>query len=241
MLNLDCPVSELHCNFGRAMHNDQSVPLSEALQHFSDPSDRKELRALEVYDAPIFILDGPETERDRLRSRYLQLRERLEADLVAKLTAGSLQATGFECPVGLDDERRLIRAEWWETLEPNFAASEAKGVGGMHVVDIRVQTSKPVRTRSPRQIPPDAHVLSEHALLVRLRTEVRSWLQQEARARGTRWQKKHYCSAARSRFGDRVTDNLFNDVWRSADLPEALRRPGLRKTSKYSSGSSPPV
>jgi hypothetical protein len=222
------------------MHNDQSVPLSEALQHFSDPSDRKELRALEVYDAPIFILDGPETERDRLRSRYLQLRERLEADLVAKLTAGSLQATGFECPVGLDDERRLIRAEWWETLEPIFAASEAKGVGGMHVVDIRVQTSKPARTRSARRIPADVHVPSEHTLLARLRTDVRRWLLQEARARGTSWQKKHYRSEARTRFGDRATDNLFNEVWRLADLPEALRRPGLRKADHYLSGSSLP-
>ena len=223
------------------MKSNQSVPLSEALQHFTDPSDREELRALEIYDAPIVILGRPETERDRLRSRYRQLKERLEADIVAKLTAGSLQATGLECPVGLDDERRPIRAEWWERLKPDFAASEAQGAGGLHVVDVRVQESQPARTRYSHRSAADEHMPSEHALLATLRADVRRWLQQEARARGTSWQKKHYCSAARSRFGDRVTDNLFNEIWRSADLPEALRRPGLRKTSKYSSGSSPPV
>jgi hypothetical protein len=228
-------------NLVREMKSDQSVPLSEALQHFSDPNDWKELVSLQRYAMTIIVLGGPETEDERRHWRYHRLKERLQADLLAKLSAGSLQATGFECPVGLDDERRLIRAECWKKLEPDFEASEAKGAGGLHVVDIRVQTSKSARTRSPRRIPADAHVLSEHTFLARLRTDVRRWLQQEARARGTSWQKKHYRSAARTRFGDRVTDNLFNEVWRAADLPEALRRPGLRKANRYSTGSSPPV
>jgi hypothetical protein len=37
-----------------------------------------------------------------------------------------------------------------------------------------------------------------------------------------------------------VTDNLFNEVWRLADLPGALREPGLRKNSDLSTDSSPP-
>jgi hypothetical protein len=223
------------------MKSDQSVPLSEALERFSDPSDWQEFKSLGYCEYQMFFLDGPITESDRRQWRAGELKARLEADLVAKLTAGSLQATGFACPVGLDDERRPIRAEWWERLKPDFAASEAKGAGGLHVVDVRVQESQPARTRYSHRSAADEHMPSEHALLATLRADVRRWLQQEARARGTSWQKKHYCSAARSKFGDRVTDNLFNEIWRSADLPEALRRPGLRKTSKYSSGSSPPV
>jgi len=223
------------------MKKDQSVPLSEALQHFSEETDWEELVSLKDYATFITVLGRPETEQERKHWRYRRLKERLEADLVAKLTAGSLQATGFECPVGLDDERRLIRAEWWERLKPDFAASEAKGAGGLHVVDVRVQESQPARTCYSHRSAADERMPSEHALLATLRTDVRRWLQQEARVRGTSWQKKHYCSTARARFGDRVTDNLFNEIWRSADLPEALRRPGLRKTSKYSSGSSPPV
>jgi hypothetical protein len=156
-------------------------------------------------------------------------------------TAGSLQATGFEAPVGLDDERRLIRAEWWEKLKPDFVASEAKGAGGLHVVDIRVQESQPARTGSARPSPAEGYVLEAHVSLAKLRADLRRWLEQEARVRGTAWQKKHYCGAARTTFGDRVTDNLFNEVWRSAELPDALRRPGLRKTNKSASGSPPPV
>jgi hypothetical protein len=227
-------------NLAREMKSDQSVPLSEALERFSDPSDWQEFQSLGYCEYQMFFLDGPITEDDRRQWRAGELKARLEAEFLAKLTAGSLQATGFECPVGLDDERRPIRAEWWERLKPDFAASEAKGAGGLHVVDIRVQESQPARTRYSHRSAADEHMPSEHALLATLRADVRRWLQQEARARGTSWQKKHYCSAARSRFGDRVTDNLFNEIWRSADLPEALRRPGLRKTSKYS-GSSPPV
>jgi hypothetical protein len=225
----------------REMKSDQSVPLSEALQHFSDSSDWEELRSLQSYRVRFFVLGAPEREYERRHRRYHQLKERLEAGLVAKLTAASLQATGFEGLVGLDDERRLIRAEWWEKLKPDFAASEAKGPGGLHVVDIRVQESQPARTGSARPGPAGEYASGGHVSLTKLRADVRRWLQREARRRGTSWQKKHYCGAARTRFGDRVTDNLFNEVWRSADLPEALRRPGLRKANKSSSGSSPPV
>ena len=45
---------------------DQSVPLSEALERFSEPADWKELRSLEPYAVTIFWLGEPETESDRL-------------------------------------------------------------------------------------------------------------------------------------------------------------------------------
>jgi hypothetical protein len=124
-------------------------------------------------------------------------------------------------------------------LKPDFAASEAKGAGGLHVVDVRVQASQPARTRYSHRSAADEHMPSEHALLATLRADVRRWLQQEARARGQSWQKKHYCTAARTRFGDRLTNNLFNEVWRSANLPQALRRPGLRKADEHLAGSPP--
>jgi hypothetical protein len=219
------------------MKSDQSVPLSEALERFSDPRDWQEFNSLGYSEYRIFIVGAPETESDRRQRRAGELKARLEVEILAKLTAGSLQATGYECPVGLDDERRLIRAEWWDKLKPDFAASEANGAGGLHVVDIRVQES-PARSPSGSA---EEYVSGGHGSLAKLRADVRRWLQREARVRGTSWQKKHYRSAARTRFGDRVTDNLFNEVWRSADLPEALRRPGLRKANRYSTGSSPPV
>ena len=157
---------------------------------------------------------------------------------MAKLAAGTLQASGLVWPIGLNARRQTIPAARWHKLEPDFAASEATG-GGLRVVEIRIQEAQQARSRSPR--PSRADEPREHASLAKLRSDLRRWLQREARARGMSWQKKHYCNAARARFGDRLTNNLFNEVWRAADLPQALRRPGLRKANRYSTGSSPPV
>jgi hypothetical protein len=218
------------------MKSDQSVPLSEALERFSDPSDWQEFSSLGFCEYQMFFLGAPETESDRRDWRARRLKEKLEAEFLAKLTAGSLQASGFVWPKGLNPRRQTIPRTRWRDLEPDFAASEATD-GGLRIVEIRVQKCKPARSRSPR--PRRADQRCEHTALAKLRTNLRRWLQQEARSRGQSWQKKHYCSAARTRFGDRMTNNLFNEVWRSADLPEALRRPGLRKADKHLTGSSP--
>jgi hypothetical protein len=222
------------------MKSDQSVPLSEALERFSDPGDWQEFSSLGFCEYQMFFLGAPETESDRRDWRARRLKERLEAEFLAKLTAGSLQASGLVWPIGLNAKRRTIPAVRWHMLEPDFAASEATG-GGLRIVDIRVQESQPARTRSSRPSPTNERVPREHASLARLRTELRRWLQREAQSRGMSWQKKHYCSAARTRFDDRVTNNLFNEVWRSADLPEGLRRPGLRKVDDHLAHSSPPA
>jgi len=222
------------------MTSDQAVPLSEALQQFSDQSDWNELRSLERYAITIIWLGEPETEEDRLHWRYHALKKRLETELLAKLTAGSLQASGLVWPKGLTPRRRPIPRTRWQDLEPDFAASEATG-GGLRIVDIRVQELRPDRIRSARPRPTNERMPREHGSLPKLRTELRRWLQREAQSRGTSWQKKHYCDAARILFGDRVTNNLFNEVWRSADLPGALRRPGLRKVHDLLVDSSPPA
>jgi hypothetical protein len=222
------------------MRSDQSVPLSGALERFSDPGDWQEFSSLGFCEYQMFFLGAPETESDRRDRRARQLKERLEAEFLGKLTAGSLQASGLVWPIGLNARRRTIPAARWHMLTPDFTTSQATG-GGLRIVDIRVQESRPARTRSSRPSPTNERMPREHASLAGLRTELRRWLQREARARGRSWQKKHYCSGARARFGDRVTNNLFNEVWRSADLPEGLRRPGLRKVDDHPAGSSPPA
>jgi hypothetical protein len=217
------------------MKSDQSVPLSEALERFSDPSHWQEFNSLGYCEYQMFFVDGPITESDRRQWRAGELKERLEAEFLAKLTAGSLQASGLVWPIGLNARRRTIPAARWHMLTPDFTTSEATG-GGLRIVDIRVQEA-PARRRSPR--PQRVDEPRTYRSLAKLRTELRRWLQQEARARGPRWQKKHYCAVARARFGDQLTNNLFNEVWRSANLPQALRRPGLRKVGDQLAGSPP--
>jgi hypothetical protein len=222
------------------MKSNQSVPLSQALERFSDPSDWQEFSSLGFCEYQMFFLGAPETESDRCDRRARELKERLEAEFLAKLIAGSLEASGLVWPIGLNARRRTIPAARWHQLEPDFAASEATG-GGLRIVYIRVQEAQPARTRSSRPSPINERVPGGHASLARLRTELRRWLQREALSRGMSWQKKNYCTAARTEFGDRVTNNLFNEVWRAADLPEGLRRPGLRRVADHLAGSPPPV
>jgi hypothetical protein len=226
-------------NLVREMKSDQSVPLSEALERFSDPSDWREFNSLGYCEYQMFFLDGLITESDRRQWRAGELKARLEAEFLAKLTAGSLQASGMVWPIGLNAMRRTIPAARWRMLTPDFTTSGATG-GGLRIVDIRVQESRSDRSCSSRANPANERMPREHASLVRLRTELRRWLQREAQTRGMSWQKKHYCTAARTEFGDRVTNNLFNEVWRSANLPESLRRPGLRKVDGHRADSSPP-
>ena len=134
------------------MTSDRSVPLSEVLERFSDPCDWSELRSLEPYSFLVMFLGQPESEYTRLHWRYRELKKRLETEFLAKLTAGSLQASGLIYPVGLDAERQLIPAARWPKLEPDFAASEATG-GGLRVVEIRVQEF----TAYPRPLIPSEH------------------------------------------------------------------------------------
>jgi len=235
VLNLIVQSSAFIGNFVREMKSDQSVPLSEALERSSDPSDWQEFQSLGYSEYYIFFVGAPETESDRRHWRACRLKEQLETEFLAKLAAGSLQASGLVWPISLNAKRRTIPAARWHMLTPDFTTSEATG-GGLRIVDIRVQET-PARSRSPR--PQRVEEPRAHRSLAKLRTELRRWLQQEARARGQSWQKKHYCTAARARFGDRLTNNLFNEVWRSAALPEALRRPGLRKADEHLAGSSP--
>lgn len=151
------------------MTSDRSVPLSEALERFSDQSDWNELRSLERYAITIFWLGEPETESDRLHSRYHRLKERLETEFLDKLIRGSLVATGFVSPIGLNPKRRAIPATRWHRLEPDFTASEATA-GGLRIVEIRVEKSQPTRTRSSHPSPADEQVPRGHASLAQLRT-----------------------------------------------------------------------
>jgi hypothetical protein len=111
------------------MKSDQSVPLSEALERFSDPSDWQEFSSLGFCEYQMFFLGAPETESDRRDRRARQLKERLEAEFLARLTAGSLQASGFVWPKGLKPKRRTIPGRRWQDLEPDFTTSEATGGG----------------------------------------------------------------------------------------------------------------
>ena len=216
------------------MTSDRSVPLSEALQHFSDPSDWHELRSLEPYRITMFVLGEPETEYQRLHWRYRWLKERLETELLDKLITGALVATGEVCPPALDPEPQIIPGRRWQDLKPDFEASEATGQG-LRIVKIRVEIARSSHARAAGESEP-----RDQASLAKLRADLRRWLEAKASRRQSTWCKRNYLNAAREEVDAEVTDNLFKEVWRSAKLPRDLRKPGLRKKGVRPSGSSPP-
>jgi hypothetical protein len=221
------------------MTSDQNVPLSEALERFSDPADWNELCSLEPYALAMFVVGGPQTEDEglHLHYRYHWLKQRVEAEFLDKLITGSLRATGVLWPVGLDPQREAIPGPRWQELDPDSAASEATG-GGLRIVKVSVESAWPTAISSSEPRSADEPV--EHASLAKLRRDLRRWLEREAAARGRSWYKRRYLEAARSKYGTRVTDNLFREVWRLADLPRTLREPGLRKARYLATDSSPP-
>lgn len=80
MLGLGRPVLGAHQgNVAQRMASDLSVPLSNALERFSEPSEWEELRSLESYAMRMLILGDPETEYERSHNRYHWLKALLEA------------------------------------------------------------------------------------------------------------------------------------------------------------------
>jgi hypothetical protein len=88
------------------------------------------------YDAPITIIGGSETEFDRKRDQYRQIRARLEADLVEKLRRGTLSCVGFDLRSPLDRGAVTIAPDLWRVLEPDFDKSEARA-GDLVIQDQR--------------------------------------------------------------------------------------------------------
>ncbi len=71
-----------------------------------------------------------------------------------------------------------------------------------------------------------------HATKAKLRAALTEWLELRAKDVGARWTKKQYLQAARQKLDSFITDNLFAETWRAADLPDALREPGVRPTRR---------
>ena len=112
------------------MKSDQSVPLSEALERFSDPGDWQEFQSLGYCEYQMFFfLDGPFTEDDRRQFRAHKLKEQLEAEFLAKLTAGSLQASGIDLADRAERQPSDHPGGTVATLTPDFKTSEATGGG----------------------------------------------------------------------------------------------------------------
>ncbi len=70
-----------------------------------------------------------------------------------------------------------------------------------------------------------------HAEIAKLRNKLKEWLEKKACADEARqFTKAGFLDKAQEEVDQRITKNLFNEVWRSAEIPTDLRKPGVRPT-----------
>jgi len=160
-----------------------------------------------------------------------ELRAPLKEPFDRQLRAGKWVCYGFSEERG---ERVRIGSPWRDGLGFDDMGGMADKRGGRYsdVLFYRA-TAAAERPRQPIAAQPEtmptSPVLSQSEK-AKLRGRLRDFLQ-----RGTRTDppqartKAEWLDAARQRFGaDAVTDNLFKEVWRDADLPAVWRAPGRR-------------
>jgi hypothetical protein len=114
--------------------------LEDALQSWCEPSLVAEMLQLKTqgYGGPQLLFpDGPETESERKQFRYLYLRKQLEAELLEKLKAGELIATGYDSGAPIDAPPNTIPADRWRTLTANYKESSAT-MGNVVITGIQV-------------------------------------------------------------------------------------------------------
>jgi hypothetical protein len=125
-------------NRGRAVPNVatgtvfKGLTLREALLFFGDAEQIAEMLHLEAtgYSGPqLIVLETPLSESARKQLRYDRLRRNAEISLRTKLIAGEIIATGRDPRDRLDDPRKRVPPELWQTLAFDFANSTASGDG----------------------------------------------------------------------------------------------------------------
>lgn len=130
---------------------DESVPLSKAVIAFTPPAMLNELaKHRKAAAGQCRVVGPPRWFGPGYRGVYdlnppIAAGNELEAAIVddfrRKLRSGELVATGYRYPVGPDDQRRVVPAEKWDFLRPNWDVSSAEG-GGLKFVQILVHAAK---------------------------------------------------------------------------------------------------
>lgn len=183
------------------LNDEVGYPLHEAALRFADP---ELVRAFEEADAALAALPKPKPPpspslfqgNKRLTKSfydnhpnvmaYRQAHQQVErthralrTDLQNRLIDGELIASGFAEPGNLTDPRADIPADRWRRLRPNLRRSEALGVAGQKVVQVRVRPARLARDTDGNE----DHVESVPKPAGRL--EVAKWLRAEIKRRNS--------------------------------------------------------
>jgi len=154
------------------------------------------------------------------RVNSLQLREdqaRLEFSLLQKLITGRLVATGYAASDPVDEPARVIVADRWRTLTPDFGTSQATAPGvvitGILVFQKRRRQD---RTEAPRRV-----------ALGKVRKWYREWVEANL-AEGRLPSREQDLEAAREALGTAVPRDFVRELRRGV-APLEWQRSGRRR------------
>lgn len=157
-----------------------------------------------------------------------ELRAPMKEHFDRQLRAGSWICYGFSEERG---ERVRIGSPWRDGLSFDDAGGMTDKRGGRYSDVLFYRASELPRqpiSVQPQTVPPNPELSqSEKA---KLRRRLKDFLERETGIDPPRARTKaEWLGSARQEFGaDAVTENLFEEVWREADLPPMWRAPGRR-------------
>lgn len=145
-----------------------------------------------------------------------------------QLQDGALLATGNWEGDLATLENRPIRPNWWtKDILVQLGKDEIRELTIEHP-RVGVRRWSGVHARSGSSLKHPETERTTQAGKAHLRAELRSWLEAVSLERRDRWLKKDYFKAAQVRFEDKLSRNLFNEIWKHAVLPEECKAPGRR-------------
>lgn len=193
------------------------VNLEAAVRHYAGHEAAKELERLEelgACEAMVYVIGGHETEETRLCDQYTGVLEKLEKQLIERLTNGELIGSGYFSNQAV--ERTDVPADLWLFLEVDSDNSKAKGEG-FTISAIMV-----------RQDPATERVVSS----AKAGKDCRAWLQAEVKRLGSPPRKDDMFQKAKELFGDQLSRREFDRAWRDVTPPDWQKKGRRKKTEQ---------
>ena len=198
----------------------QTIRLGDTLDLVANPAEAEEYARLKhASQSPgIWYPGEPETRYDREHRLCRAVQANLWAKVLPRLTSGEWVAYGFT-KAAIEPVR--VPATLWPHLDCDFDRDEAIATNGtghefFSVTFVQAKSSESA---------------SSHRSAAAARQKLIRWLEERGKTEAGRVTKAELLGEARNTFRDHpITDNLFNEAWRAASLPEHFRRHGRRKS-----------
>jgi hypothetical protein len=193
----------------------QSLRLIEAFEHVATAEQWRWFGPMVARGTSHIGADGWPLFSHRELQGYDDLYKELVTRTLQKLRSGDWVARGISPRFG--PEARVIDTHLWDYMQIVHRGEEAEG-GGFRFLALTISDVQP-----PRPLVP-------HADKALLRRQLTQWIRTQAE--GAKWPllRADQLAAARDAFaGHVITDNMFRDCRRAAQLPDHLVQKGRPK------------